>query len=1046
MRPSRQSVKRPLAPSKKSNRATTSPKKTRAIKPTTSASSAGRTVKARIRSKTGGVNKSKNITSRRVSPKALKDVKIQFGDNRLVHALEAVSFRNKSALRAAVRTADRPMELAPAFSHTFCQDHDHAIRLAEAFALTIKDPAHHRELFQQSLQMPAAQRRSLIQGYRKAGQARGVVHAIGQLPRAQGRTLMCDLVLKEDKSVDKHALRDVLFYLRDAGAEIRRMQKGKPPAPGDTDAAVVDFFEDVADEIANAITSIVDAVVNAVKSLGQALADVVNWVANDVANLLKSLIEVAGKSILDLLNAGLEIGYELVKKIVAGLEDIGQGLFNVLDAAFNLAKDALVTVLRAIDQLGRQLGELLSYLANKTFDIIKRGAEALLAIGKTIGNILQQALNFGAMLVRGFVQALIELGKAVGEILVALVTRPLSLLDAVVAALLQLGRAFADIINAAVNAGLDLVKEIVSAAVKAGQALVEFTKFIANAAADVVKKVLAGLLEAGKLLVDVIKTIATHALAAIKKVVQAFFALGKTLITLLKETLTLGMALLKAVVKAAFELGKTIVEFTKQMVEFTYKTAARLIDAALQVGAKVIDILESVAKAAYFVFRKIINAVLQALGPVGDILGWLLDRGEALASALWREAVLAIRFVKKSITEILDWAAAQTQAAFERIIQLCEDVGAAVTEAIDWAVARGADALDLLGGVWEKVGNSITYALNYLEKDFLPGVAKFVKGALAAGYELAKLIVWTVGKAFEVALEVVRGALEAGATLAELVIDTIQHPDQALQNILRAARQLGRTMNEVVDAFKQAGEDFAERFVRTMKAIGEHAKDMLLAVLEVAVGALDAVVIELMNLLNGFRHLTAAERADAQLVFANSVDLDNAFIATDTPTNDIIFGIQDFFTGNPESRAFVTGNLINFDADEVPIKRYQLIHEMTHVWQNQNVGPIYLGHAIFDQVTMGDAAYNYGYNTNGGSINLPNARYDGTSEVVALGSGTGEGGADDLTKGFMEFGPEQQGQIMMHYFVRRVLLSQPASDYAPWQPYVDFVQTHPQVA
>jgi len=434
---------------------------------------------------------------------------------------------------------------------------------------------------------------------------------------------------------------------------------------------------------------------------------------------------------------------------------------------------------------------------------------------------------------------------------------------------------------------------------------------------------------------------------------------------------------------------------------------------------------------------------------VGDILGWLLDRGEALASALWREAVLAIRFVKKSVSEILDWAAAQTQAAFERMIQLCEDVGAAVTEVIDWAVARGADALDLLGSVWEKVGNSITYALNYLEHDFLPGVAKFVKGALAAGYELAKLVVWTVGKAFEVALEVVRGALEAGVTLAELVIDTIQHPDQALQNIVRAARQLGQTMNEVVDAFQQAGEDFAERFVQTMVAIGEHAKDMLLAVLEVAVGALGTVVIELMNLLNGFRHLTPAERADAQLVFADTVDLDNAFIATDTPTNDIIFGIQDFFTGNPESRAFVTGNLINFDADEGPIKRYQFIHEMTHVWQNQNVGPVYLGHAIFSQIAMGDAAYNYGYNTGDAGINVPNADYAGNAETISEGFVTGEGGQDELTApdaDFMDFTPEQQGQIMMQYFARRVLLGRTPANYAPWQTFVDFVQSHPQVA
>ena len=46
----------------------------------------------------------------------------------------------------------------------------------------------------------------------------------------------------------------------------------------------------------------------------------------------------------------------------------------------------------------------------------------------------------------------------------------------------------------------------------------------------------------------------------------------------------------------------------------------------------------------------------------------------------------------------------------------------------------------------------------------------------------------------------------------------------------------------------------------------------------------------------------------------------------------------------------------------------------------------------------------------------------------------------------MDFTPEQQGQIMMQYFVRRVLLARPATDYAPWQKFVTFVQSHPQVA
>ena len=56
---------------------------------------------------------------------------------------------------------------------------------------------------------------------------------------------------------------------------------------------------------------------------------------------------------------------------------------------------------------------------------------------------------------------------------------------------------------------------------------------------------------------------------------------------------------------------------------------------------------------------------------------------------------------------------------------------------------------------------------------------------------------------------------------------------------------------------------------------------------------------------------------------------------------------------------------------------------------------------------------------------------------------TGEGGQTELNNAggdFTTFNPEQQGQIVMQYFVRRHLLGQLPADYAPWQPYIDVVQ------
>jgi hypothetical protein len=134
----------------------------------------------------------------------------------------------------------------------------------------------------------------------------------------------------------------------------------------------------------------------------------------------------------------------------------------------------------------------------------------------------------------------------------------------------------------------------------------------------------------------------------------------------------------------------------------------------------------------------------------------------------------------------------------------------------------------------------------------------------------------------------------------------------------------------------------------------------------------------------------------------------------------------------------VTDNLVNFDVDE-GIERHTMIHELTHVWQFDVTGPFYMSEAIHAQVA-GDG-YNYGYNTGAADVTIL-VDYSGTTETINGGDAMGEGGQDDLAAAagdFDAFNREQQGQILMHYYVRKVLLGQDPAVYAPWQPYVDFV-------
>ena len=74
-----------------------------------------------------------------------------------------------------------------------------------------------------------------------------------------------------------------------------------------------------------------------------------------------------------------------------------------------------------------------------------------------------------------------------------------------------------------------------------------------------------------------------------------------------------------------------------------------------------------------------------------------------------------------------------------------------------------------------------------------------------------------------------------------------------------------------------------------------------------------------------------------------------------------------------------------------------------------------------DEELGGPDAYNYGYTNS----------TNGNGAETALSAANGD---------FSVFNPEQQGNIIEHYYVRRYEENRPAAEYAAWQPYVDIVQ------
>jgi hypothetical protein len=120
--------------------------------------------------------------------------------------------------------------------------------------------------------------------------------------------------------------------------------------------------------------------------------------------------------------------------------------------------------------------------------------------------------------------------------------------------------------------------------------------------------------------------------------------------------------------------------------------------------------------------------------------------------------------------------------------------------------------------------------------------------------------------------------------------------------------------------------------------------------------------------------------------------------------NAVTLGNHCFFpVGMPEELLAIN--------DPMGYKHDWLVHELTHAWQYQHMGWRYLFNALFAQLKEKAKAYDFG-----GESGLLKSRQKQVS--------------------FKKFNPEQQGNIVQTYYVRR----RAGKDLSAWQPYIDELQ------
>ncbi|HEY46056.1 MAG TPA: DUF4157 domain-containing protein [Anaerolineae bacterium] len=171
------------------------------------------------------------------------------------------------------------------------------------------------------------------------------------------------------------------------------------------------------------------------------------------------------------------------------------------------------------------------------------------------------------------------------------------------------------------------------------------------------------------------------------------------------------------------------------------------------------------------------------------------------------------------------------------------------------------------------------------------------------------------------------------------------------------------------------------------------------------------------------RYLYPREVLEAQSVFINTVAYERVRVHENAawPLWIARLGARLSHTSPPSQNAITLGNWIflsgdlstdNGDLNDKFLNDMSwLAHELTHVWQYQYDGWIYLFEALRTQLKLGPDSYEYGWET-------------GLIEARAQ------------NKKLRDFNREQQGAIVQHYYYRY----KQGLDTMAWEPFIHDLQ------
>lgn len=281
-----------------------------------------------------------------------------------------------------------------------------------------------------------------------------------------------------------------------------------------------------------------------------------------------------------------------------------------------------------------------------------------------------------------------------------------------------------------------------------------------------------------------------------------------------------------------------------------------------------------------------------------------------------------------------------------------------------------------LGKVWGGIKKAAGWVGDKVKK----GVKAIGKGAKWLGGKIASGAKWLGGKIWEGAKwlgdKVWRGVKWFGKQLIDKIAGVFQRVARWITQLPARVGRLLKGLLEGLKSFKPWTLDWWKSLAKadTWKNFLKWAGARLVDILEIAgLGEAYETIMDFIKF--NTRTLNAAERTAAERLFGASIDLDLVRV-------DEAAIIGPAFSG----RAYTSFHTINsWGREPVDV----MMHELTHVWQYETSGAIYMPQAIHAQVWGGGYTY-------GGAAGLRAAQTAG--------------------KGFLSFNREQQAQIVQDFF------------------------------